>query len=73
MVETSLAPSQHSIENISIPPVSSIKHSPSSPIIKTYESLIDMINKRIANNERFFSLEFFPPKTVQGASNLITK
>lgn len=38
-----------------------------------YESLIDKINKRISNNERWYSLEFFPPKTSQGASNLIAK
>ncbi len=35
--------------------------------------LIDKINKRIANNELWFSLEFFPPKTVNGAANLISK
>ena len=38
-----------------------------------YESLIDKINKKIGNNELWFSLEFFPPKTVNGAANLITK
>lgn len=37
------------------------------------ESLIQKIQKRIANKQHWFSLEFFPPKTVNGASNLISK
>jgi hypothetical protein len=37
------------------------------------ESLIDKINKNIANNQLWFSLEFFPPKTINGAANLISK
>ena len=37
------------------------------------ESLISRINKKIANNEYWFSLEFFPPKTLNGAANLIQK
>ena len=40
---------------------------------RSCESLIDKINRMIANNETWFSLEFFPPKTVNGASNLISK
>jgi hypothetical protein len=38
-----------------------------------YERLIDKINKRIEKHEKWYSLEFFPPKTQQGASNLIAK
>jgi hypothetical protein len=38
-----------------------------------YESLIDKINKRIESKKLWFSLEFFPPKTVNGAANLISK
>ena len=38
-----------------------------------YESLIDKIHKRIDNNQYWFSLEFFPPKTINGAANLIQK
>lgn len=38
-----------------------------------YENLIEKINKRILKNEKWYSLEFFPPKTQQGASNLIAK
>jgi hypothetical protein len=44
---------------------------PTSP--KPYMSLIDKINRNIANNEKWFSLEFFPPRTEQGAANLISK
>ena len=36
-------------------------------------SLIDKIHERIRNNKLWFSLEFFPPKTVNGAANLIAK
>lgn len=38
-----------------------------------HESLIQKIQKRIANKQHWFSLEFFPPKTVNGAANLIAK
>ena len=38
-----------------------------------YVSLIDKINHRIRNNQTWFSLEFFPPKTINGAANLISK
>ena len=41
--------------------------------LNQYVSLIDKIQQRIARNERWFSLEFFPPKTAQGAANLISK
>ncbi|CAF0845192.1 unnamed protein product [Brachionus calyciflorus] len=44
-----------------------------SPTINVYESLIDKIKRKIENKETWFSLEFFPPKTVNGASNLISK
>lgn len=44
----------------------------SNKLIK-YESLIDKINKRIESKKLWFSLEFFPPKTVNGAANLISK
>lgn len=32
--------------------------------------LLRKINKRIKENEKFFSAEFFPPKTFNGATNL---
>lgn len=50
---------------------------PGSPVISSdttkYESLIDKINNKIATNQHWFSLEFFPPKTINGAANLIQK
>lgn len=44
----------------------------------TYDSckadrLIDKMNDRIHSNEKFFSLEFFPPRTLSGACNLLEK
>lgn len=37
------------------------------------ETLIEKINRRIASKEFWFSLEFFPPRTANGAANLIAK
>lgn len=53
----------------------SFQNSLSSPLSPTigHESLINKIKKKIENKETWFSLEFFPPKTVNGASNLISK
>jgi hypothetical protein len=36
-----------------------------------YVSLTEKIEKRMENNERWYSLEFFPPRTPSGAANLI--
>ena len=33
--------------------------------------LIDIIRQKMEKKERFFSLEFFPPKTFNGATNLM--
>jgi methylenetetrahydrofolate reductase (NADPH) len=38
-----------------------------------YRCLIDRINDRIQAGSKFFSLEFFPPKTDPGAANLISR
>ena len=35
--------------------------------------LIDKINEKIAGKDRFFSLEFFPPRTASGTYNLLAK
>ncbi|PFX27797.1 Methylenetetrahydrofolate reductase [Stylophora pistillata] len=35
------------------------------------EKLIDTIRCKMAKNEQFFSLEFYPPKTFNGATNLM--
>jgi hypothetical protein len=37
------------------------------------DNLINKINKKNKDGTIFFSLEFFPPKTAQGAANLISK
>ncbi|XP_067659127.1 methylenetetrahydrofolate reductase (NADPH)-like [Haliotis asinina] len=36
-----------------------------------YHRLIDRINRRITSGDHFFSLEYFPPRTANGAVNLI--
>ena len=36
-----------------------------------YVSLTQKIQKRIDSNDRWYSLEFFPPRTPSGAANLI--
>ena len=48
------------------------KRSP-SPILPGYERLIDRINKRIVSGDHFFSLEFFPARTANGATNLVAR
>lgn len=34
-----------------------------------YRPLVDRVNDRIARGEKFFSLEFFPPRTAQALAN----
>jgi hypothetical protein len=36
-----------------------------------YISLTEKIQQRISNNDRWYSLEFFPPRTPSGAANLL--
>ena len=38
-----------------------------------YRSLLERLNARIAANDTFFSLEFFPPRSSTGAVNLVKK
>jgi len=38
-----------------------------------YRPLTDRINDRIQSGTKFFSLEFFPPKTESGAMNLTSR
>lgn len=38
-----------------------------------YINLKERIHERIASKDIFFSLEFFPPRTANGAANLITR
>lgn len=58
------------VKNIS--PVASRPDSP-SVFSQTYERLIDRIYRRKASGDKFFSLEFFPPRTASAAVNLITR
>ena len=45
-----------------------------SPSFDTFDtSLIDKIQSRIASKDKFFSLEFFPPRTKSGAINLMSR
>ena len=50
---------------------------PTTPIsffpANKYVSLIDRIHERTLAKDPFFSLEFFPPRTVNGAVNLISR
>ncbi|KAK7094019.1 methylenetetrahydrofolate reductase (NADPH)-like [Littorina saxatilis] len=48
---------------------------PASPTLwsNTYERLIDRIHRRKVSGDKFFSLEFFPPRTGAGAGNLISR
>ncbi|XP_070561500.1 methylenetetrahydrofolate reductase (NADPH)-like [Ptychodera flava] len=45
----------------------------SRPVSPAYTRLIDRIQNRIESNDKFFSLEFFPPRTANGAVNLISR
>jgi methylenetetrahydrofolate reductase (NADPH) len=38
-----------------------------------YRKLIDRINDRVQAGYKWFSLEFFPPRTANGAVNLISR
>ena len=42
-------------------------------VIGAQQKLITKINKRITSNEKFFSLEFYPPRTLNGTYNLYEK
>lgn len=44
-----------------------------SPKHPRYKRLIDRIQKRIDSGRRWFSLEFFPPRTTNGAINLLAR
>ncbi|XP_060062455.1 methylenetetrahydrofolate reductase (NADPH)-like [Ylistrum balloti] len=46
---------------------------PSPPELPERNSLAEMVNRRIASRDPWFSLEFFPPRTNNGAINLISR
>ncbi|XP_077997993.1 methylenetetrahydrofolate reductase (NADPH)-like [Glandiceps talaboti] len=43
------------------------------PLSPSYIKLNDRINARIESRDKWFSLEFFPPRTANGAVNLISR
>jgi len=45
----------------------------STDIVSKCQSLADKIKNKISKNEKFFSLEFFPPRTPNGAVNLVSR
>lgn len=45
----------------------------SSLLNREYRPLIERMKKMIDNNETFFSMEFFPPKTANGVANLLSR
>lgn len=48
-----------------------LRRSPELP--GEYRRLNDRINDRLHSGDKFFSLEFFPPRTANGAANLLSK
>lgn len=64
-----------SSSNSSSGPDSPIASRPTSPSLwsPTYRRLIDRIYRRQTSGDKFFSLEFFPPRTAAGAVNLISR
>ena len=49
----------------------SLLKSMASEVDSRPQKLIDIIKEKIENNNQFFSLEFYPPKTFNGATNLM--
>lgn len=47
----------------------------STPVLDAYRSdrLRDKMRRRMESGDRWFSLEFFPPRTASGAVNLISR
>lgn len=42
-------------------------------LVPHQQNLITKINNRITSNDKFFSLEFYPPRTLNGTYNLYEK
>ena len=64
------APAMELLQNVNNDRTSKTSTSsvPSSPL-----TLIEKVNQKMALGQKFFSLEFFPPRTANGAVNLIGK
>lgn len=43
------------------------------PDPERHERLREKMQRRLESGDRWFSLEFFPPRTAQGAANLISR
>ena len=72
MYESSPAYSPMDVVGSDMTPMSSRGGSPVPP--STFElTLIDKILSRIESKDKFFSLEFFPPRTKSGAINLLSR
>lgn len=48
-------------------------HTEDSFPVKKYTCLLTRIKKRIEKRSPYFSLEFFPPRTANGAANLLSR
>ena len=52
---------------------SELHHGNSLDYFNGYQSLNEKIKARIESKDKFFSLEFFPPRTKGGAVNLLAR
>lgn len=56
---------------------SNYKETPYSPVLESeygeYRSLTERMNRRIQSGDPWYSLEFFPPRTANGAVNLVSR
>ena len=65
----------HNITNPSSSSTTPDNSRPASPLMfNTYEATLhEKIKARIESKDKFFSLEFFPPRTKAGAVNLMSR
>lgn len=53
------------------------REAPYSPVQESeygeYRSLTERMNRRIQSGDPWYSLEFFPPRTANGAVNLVSR
>lgn len=56
---------------------SNYKETPYSPVHESeygeYRSLTERMDRRIQSGDPWYSLEFFPPRTANGAVNLVSR
>ena len=65
----------HSLESSTTPITTPSSSRAASPLMfNTYEAtLAEKIRARVESKDKFFSLEFFPPRTKAGAVNLMSR